>query len=95
MKRIREHELKTWPGPFQAIVDGTKTFEFRRDDRGFEVGDILDLVEWDPHTKYAVGPEYRRLRVVVTYVLAAGFGVPPGFVVMSIAKIWPETKATP
>jgi hypothetical protein len=37
------HELKTWPGPFQAIVDGSKRFELHKDDRGFAVGDTLWL----------------------------------------------------
>ncbi len=42
------HELKTWPEYFKSIVDGTKTFELRKDDRGFEVGDLLVLHEWKP-----------------------------------------------
>lgn len=45
---MRTHELKTWPGPFAALLDGSKTFELRRDDRAFVVGDTLVLKEFDP-----------------------------------------------
>lgn len=50
----RTHELKCWPEPWQALADGTKTFEFRRDDRGYMVGDVLDLALWDPGRYFAV-----------------------------------------
>jgi hypothetical protein len=43
------HDLKVWPGDFNAIVDGRKTADIRRcDDRKFRVGDLLTLREWDP-----------------------------------------------
>ena len=38
------HELKTWPQFWPALCDGSKTFELRKNDRGFEVGDILILL---------------------------------------------------
>jgi hypothetical protein len=42
------HELKVAGCPyFDRILDGTKTFEVRRDDRGFRVGDTLWLREWN------------------------------------------------
>lgn len=44
----RVHHLKTWPEPFQAVIDGRKRHEVRVDDRGFAVGDVLTLKEWDP-----------------------------------------------
>ena len=34
------HELKTLPKYFDAIVVGEKTFEVRRDDRGFQKGPL-------------------------------------------------------
>lgn len=42
------HNLKTWPAPYSSLVDGTKTFEIRKDDRGYRVGDMLVLMEWIP-----------------------------------------------
>lgn len=75
------HELKTWPEPFDAILRGVKRFEFRKDDRWFDVGDILRLREWSQNDGYTG----RSVDVRVTYLLAAGFGIPPGYVVMSIA----------
>jgi hypothetical protein len=41
------HELKTWVESFEDVRTGTKRAEYRRDDRGFEVGDKLWLREWD------------------------------------------------
>ena len=40
---MTEHILKTAPVYFNAIVAGTKTFEVRRNDRGFQRGDTLVL----------------------------------------------------
>jgi hypothetical protein len=40
---MKEHELKTDPQVFDDVVGGRKTFEIRKDDRGFEVGDSLKL----------------------------------------------------
>jgi len=87
------HELKTWPEPFAAMVDGTKTFEYRHDDRGYRIGDVLLLREWDPAVFHPIARYTgRTLRVRVTYVLHGGrFGVPDGYVVMGVK---PETTPT-
>ena len=63
------HELKTWPGQFRDVAAGRKTFEVRRDDRGFAVGDRLVLREWDlPEERYTG----RQLTVRVSHLLRGG-----------------------
>jgi hypothetical protein len=80
----RVHELKVLPEFIDAIFDGRKTFEARRDDRGFQVGDVLWLREWLPALNRHGGQE---VRVRVTYILRGpGFGVEEGYVVMGLAS---------
>ena len=42
------HDLKTWPEYFHQILARKKTFELRLNDRDFQVGDTLRLIEFDP-----------------------------------------------
>ncbi|WP_432702454.1 DUF3850 domain-containing protein [Lysinibacillus sphaericus] len=41
------HELKIAPEYFGPVFDGIKTFEIRKDDRGYQVGDLLLLKEYE------------------------------------------------
>jgi hypothetical protein len=75
------HRLKSWPENFAAIENGSKTFDLRRDDRGFETGDEIVFEEFRPGvgeytgartTKYACYIE-RSTREVVRDGLAPGF----------------------
>ncbi len=77
------HELKTWPDHFQAILEGRKTFELRRDDRGFQENDWLVLREYAPDTDEYTG---REVRTWISHVLrdAPHFGLMPGYVVLSL-----------
>lgn len=43
------HELKIWPQFYCRVADGSKTFEVRENDRGFQPGDTVVLREWDPN----------------------------------------------
>lgn len=63
---MKYHQLKVWPQFFRPLVDGAKTFEFRRDDRGFEVGDVLVLREYDPDSETYSGAEVER---TISYVM--------------------------
>lgn len=83
------HVLKTWPQYFRAIKSGLKTFEIRRDDRGFKVGDTLILKEWQPESPGAI-PGYtgHDLEVQVTYI--TDWEQKPPYIVMGI-----KPKRTP
>ena len=80
------HTLKCWPAPFQALIDGIKTFEYRVNDRDYEVGDYLLLREWNPEAAEGTDPYTgREINVLVTYMLRGGkFGLPKKYVVMSV-----------
>lgn len=79
---MKVHDLKCHPDPFQAMALGHKTFEFRKDDRGFREGDLLRLREmFGDYTN-------REILMRVTYLLRGpAFGVPEGFVVMSVSPL--------
>jgi hypothetical protein len=75
------HDLKTWPEFFNAVEHGAKSFEIRKDDRNFQVGDILCLREWDPATKDYTG---RSIRKTIRYILrdALQFGLQEGYAIL-------------
>ena len=70
----RVHPLKTWPKYFHALAAGDKTFEARRNDRDYRVGDVLRLREWDTIDGYSG----RELWYRVTYVLCDSDVLPLG-----------------
>lgn len=80
---MKTHEMKTWPRFFGAVMSGAKTFEARRDDRGFEVGDRLMLREWDPETQAYTGASLGRY---VTYILRGTEHVAPGFCILALGR---------
>lgn len=82
-RRPTTHELKTWPAYFGDVLRGVKPFEVRRDDRDFQVGDILRLSEFNMHT----GHTGRVLERRVTYLLPGGsFGIEEGYCVMGLSE---------
>jgi hypothetical protein len=44
------HEVKILPKYFEEVQSGAKTFEYRKDDRGYKVGDIIRLMEYQPES---------------------------------------------
>jgi len=85
----KTHVLKCWPSYFQAILDGRLVHQVRHNyDRDFAVGDILELVEYDPASKWIYPTsDARRIRVEVTYLTRGAFGLPQHLSVMSIRMI--------
>lgn len=79
------HHLKTWPQYFEAVSSGEKTFEVRKNDRNFKVGDILHLDEWCPSQAEYLGRSVARR---VTYI--TDFGQREGCVIMGIEPVSSE-----
>lgn len=61
------HTLKIQPKYFDAVRNEVKTFELRKNDRDFRVGDFLALNEWDDD-HYTGRTELRE----VSYMLNVG-----------------------
>lgn len=80
---MTHHELKCWPEYYVPLKNGFKSFEVRKNDRKFKVGDSLVLREWDPEISQYTG---RQVFKSVTYILEGGqLGIEEGYCVMSLA----------
>lgn len=98
---MTEHIVKTHPVYFDAVKRGDKRFEIRRDDRGYQKGDILIQqrckddrpyeVEWDHFHKPVLGDRHRakqEIRHRIGWILTGGqFGIEPGFVIMQLEDV--------
>ena len=89
MKKIKK---KCLPEYYQAVRRRTKTFEIRKDDSDYEVGDVLELYEWD-------GKEYtgHKITRIITYILRAcpEYGLAEGYCILAIQPAgWDETNYT-
>ncbi len=80
------HSMKTWARYYDDLASGAKTFELRKNDRGFKIGDTLQLVEWLPdEERYTRRWLYRR----VTYVLenVPEFGLKDGYCILGLEPL--------
>jgi len=79
------HALKVWPQFIPALDDGSKTFEARKDDRSYQVGDVLDLYGWDPDARMETGWKQSR---TVTYKLSGpAWGVEAGHCILGLSPL--------
>ena len=80
MKKL--HDIKIWSVFFDEVQAGRKMCEIRKNDRDYEVGDILNLREFDPEGQKRTG---RSILVEVVHILEdTCVGVDRGYCVMSI-----------
>jgi ASC-1-like (ASCH) protein len=79
-RMTKVHELKVLPEYFVAVSEGKKTFELRKDDRGFKVGDILRLREWNGNAYSG-----RSVCCKVTYILKSFQGLEDDYAILGIA----------
>lgn len=77
------HELKVYKEYFDVVELGLKTFEVRKDDRNYQVGDTLILNEYDEKTGYSG----RKICVIVTYALRNPKYCKENFVILGFKKL--------
>lgn len=78
----KTHKLKCWEEEFFEISQGHKLWEWRKDDRDFNHGDILILEEFIESDQ-----EYTGAIIIakVPYILyGPDFGIPKGYCIMSL-----------
>lgn len=87
---MRTHHVKSWAHFFDAIAAGQKTHDLRKDDRNYQVGDILVLRRYDNINGVYTGEE---LPVDVTYITSktvpcafSSAVLPPDYAILSIQK---------
>ena len=91
---MEAHDLKVWKPYLDHIINGKKTFEYRKNDRGFHVGDYLILREQDPDIEEYTG--YMQV-MKVTYIIRdkeapPKFGVPKGYCIIRIELLKPMLR---
>lgn len=64
MEDEKIHNLKILPEYFEAVISGDKTFEIRKNDRNFKIGDTLNLEEWDGNN-YTGRNQTRRISYIL------------------------------
>ncbi len=80
---MKMHSLKVWDKFYWKLYDGTKTFEIRKNDRNFQVGDILYIRAYD--REKAEYMDFPQLTFTVTYI--TDYEQKPEYVVMSIVRV--------
>ncbi|EME1730605.1 DUF3850 domain-containing protein [Cronobacter sakazakii] len=90
---VHIHQLKIAPVYFNAVVSGEKRAELRKDDRGYKVGDVLSLCEWNHDGQYTG----REWAAVITHILPVndilpmpGNWIPGHWVMLSIHPLTPS-----
>lgn len=80
---MKVHELKIGPKFFEAVKDGRKKFEIRKNDRDYKVGDILVLLEYDKYYEAFTG---EKTTVEISYM--TDYAQQSNYVVLGIEEIW-------
>lgn len=84
---MRVHELKVVPQFWEGLAGATKTFEIRRNDRHFQVGDTLILREYDHSIGFV---SEATVTAKVSYILHAEdfpAGLREGYVILGMQGV--------
>lgn len=76
------HQIRLAATYFDDVVSGKKTFELRKNDRGYKVGDFLDMMEFKDGRNTG-----RTVKVLVTYLLEDYAGLEDGYCIMGTSIV--------
>ncbi|MBE5957723.1 MAG: DUF3850 domain-containing protein [Lachnospiraceae bacterium] len=84
------HELKIIDKYFIAVRNGTKNFELRKNDRNFNVGDILILWKVDENGNRT--GEYLKRKIMYILQDCPEYGLKEGYCILSLGYMWEVIK---
>ena len=83
---VKTHEIKLNVEFCDDVLNGIKTFEIRKNDRNYKVGDLIKFLPWDPSSsKYAIH-EVHDKTYKIKYILS-GYGLQDGYIAMVIEGV--------
>jgi hypothetical protein len=76
------HTLKIQPKYFTEVLHGKKNFELRKDDRDYQVGDLITLQEYENGTY--TGKEIKN--IPINYILrdCPEYGLKEGYCILGL-----------
>ena len=83
---MKRHQLKCNPESFWLTVEGKKPFSIRRNDRDYQVGDLIDLHEFKKGNYTGYGTT-QRINCI------CDFEQKPGYVVLGLEEALGESGA--
>ena len=79
------HELKILPEYYEDVYSRDKSFELRKKDRDYKVGDKVCLREWKPETGYTGRKMTFRIRYI--YEGTGEYGLEEGYCILGIKGV--------
>ena len=76
------HQIRIGASYFEDVRSGKKSFELRKNDRGYREGDILEMMEFSDGKNTG-----RMVRVLVTYLIEGHTGLEEGYCIMAIVPV--------
>lgn len=84
-----DHSLKTEQPWFDLVAEGVKNFEIRKNDRNFQEGEIIELLEYDRKNDEFSGDE-----IIAKIELVCDYAQQENYLVLGIKVLSIKLKGT-
>ena len=84
---VKVHQIRLLTKHFDDVLSGKKSFELRKNDRDYKVGDILEMTEFKDGKNTG-----RMARMIVTYFLDGFTGIEDGYCILGTAPMNEDGK---